>query len=71
MQFAPSANAPGGQVVPDEVMLGGGSHLVRSFASCVKPDLHAVQTPVPSVHEVQPISQTVQNSTQQPIHTME
>jgi hypothetical protein len=59
VQFVPSENAPGGQSVPEDVILGGGLHLVRSFASCVKPVLHAVHTPVPSVHAVQPIWQTI------------
>ena len=61
-QFVPSENAPGGQSVPDGVTLCGGLHLVRSLASCVNPALHAVHTPVPSVHVVHPISQTTRRN---------
>lgn len=61
VQLAPLANAPDGHNVPDEVVLFGASHLVRSFASRVKPVLQAVQTPVPSVHAVHPIWQMEQS----------
>jgi hypothetical protein len=57
-QFAPSANAPGGQVVPEEVTLGAATQRVASLASGVKPARHAVQVPVVGAQDAQPIWQT-------------
>jgi hypothetical protein len=45
---------PSGQTVPSEAVCGVASHLVRSFASWVKPVLQVMQLPLESAHCAQP-----------------
>jgi len=54
VHVVPPLKLPSGQTVPVEVMDCAASHLVLSLPSCVKPDLQAMQEPVPSAHCVQP-----------------
>lgn len=57
-QDVPSLKLPSGQTVPVEVVAWAAKHCVRSFASCVKPVLQVIQSPLPSAHWVQPKPQT-------------
>lgn len=58
LHVVPSLKLLSGQTVPLEVVAWLAIQWVRSFASCVKPDLHEMHSPLPSAHFVQPSLQT-------------
>lgn len=49
-QAVPLLKLPSGHTVPVEVVACAAKHSVRSFAFWVNPDLHVMQSPLPSAH---------------------